>query len=189
MVELIPAMSSYAHEKTKTRRKRRKENVPKDYHTPFPSKAIHQPHLALHCSSSSSLSPSSPPSNSSSSSDSPKRRGRQRAPFPSAPSTPAHAASSPSAHRGGVQARREDGVSPHLHRAACQVGIKNLGGTSCVRGAVGMGARSGYVGRRRVRVMDYAAVNVERHAAAGGGTASDPRGAQESRSSGTGYYD
>ena len=47
-----------------------------------------------------------------------------------------------------------------------------------------IGARSAYVGLRRVRVMDCAVVNVEGHAAAaGGGTAR----AQESCSSGTGY--
>ena len=46
-----------------------------------------------------------------------------------------------------------------------------------------IGARSAYVGLRRVRVMDYAVVNVEGNAAAAGGTAR----AQESRSSGTGY--
>jgi hypothetical protein len=97
-------------------------------------------------------------------------------------------ASSPSAHRDGGQARREDGVSPDLHRAACQVGIKTPGGTARVRGGAGMGARSGYVGLR-VMVMDCAVVNVEHHAAGGGcggSTASGLR-AQESRGRATGY--
>jgi hypothetical protein len=58
--------------------------------------------------------------------------------------------------------------------------------TSRVRkGGVGTGTRSGYVGRRRVMVMDCEVVSVERHAG-GGSTASSLR-VQASRSSAIAY--
>ena len=56
-----------------------------------------------------------------------------------------------------------------------------------MRGGVGIGARSAYVGLRRVRVMDCAVANVEGHAVGDGYSSASGLRAQGSRSSETGY--
>ena len=52
---------------------------------------------------------------------------------------------------------------------------------------MGIGARSAYVGLRKVKVMDCAVVNVEGHAVGDGYSSASGLHAQGSRSNGTGY--
>ena len=52
---------------------------------------------------------------------------------------------------------------------------------------MGIGARSAYVGLRKVRVMDCAVANVEGHAVGGDYSSASGLRAQGSRSNGTGY--